>query len=113
MANELTIDQLETDAKHQAILDFIGFYLYHYRTTNLEILAMQKVDYLITDINNFLFINHGINTDKLIPLLADNMSDHFEQIISIVNPKYKADGTMVNSWNQWYQSQYSEIPEGN
>lgn len=114
MQNEdLTITDLDENARQTALSDFAHFYIRHYRTNDLEILSQFKVDYAMNDINMYLYANKYFSPDELVAGVLANKSDLFLTILKTVNLAYNASGVLKDlTWDGWYKQQYVGIPEG-
>ena len=110
---ELTITDLDEAAQQTALTDFAHFYLRHYRTNDLEIIAQYKVDYAMNDINMYLYANQYFQPQQLAADVLINKRDLFLAILQTINLPYNANGSLKdNSWYSWYQQQYATIDEG-
>ncbi|MCF7522684.1 hypothetical protein L3X07_03550 [Levilactobacillus brevis] len=109
---ELTITDLDEAAQQTALTDFAHFYLRHYRTNDLEIIAQYKVDYAMNDINMYLYANQYFQPQQLAADVLINKRDLFLAILQTINLPYNANGSLKdNSWDSWYQQQYATIDE--
>ncbi|MCM6796511.1 hypothetical protein [Levilactobacillus brevis] len=110
---ELTITDLDEPAQQTALTDFAHFYLRHYRTNDLEIIAQYKVDYAMNDINMYLYANQYFQPQQLAADVLTNKRDLFLAILQTINLPYNTNGSLKdNSWDSWYQQQYAAIDEG-
>lgn len=110
---DLTINDLDENAQSTALTDFVHFYLRHYRTNDLEILASFKVDYAMNDINMYIYANLNFSPAQLAEGVLANKRDLFLTILKTVNLPYTASGALKDiTWEGWYAQQYAGIAEG-
>lgn len=110
---DLTITDLDENAQNAALTDFVHFYLRHYRTNDLEILANYQVDYAMNDINMYIFANQYFSPDQLAAGVLGNKRDLFLTILKTVDLPYTANGSLKDlTWDGWYAQEYAKIAEG-
>ncbi|RXI75696.1 hypothetical protein [Levilactobacillus suantsaii] len=111
--SELTITDLDESAQETALMDFVKFYVQHYKQNNLEILSQYKVDYAMNDINQYLFENRYFAPEQLVEAVLKTKRELFLTILKTLKLPYNANGALKdNTWDGWYRQSFAKIQQG-
>ncbi|KRN58309.1 hypothetical protein [Limosilactobacillus secaliphilus] len=101
---------LSADAKKQARLDFMNFYIRQLRLDNLEVVSANASDEDMANINHLLEENQYLTIDKLVELAERMVPNLFDAVESSLDMQYHTDGTTAESWNEWMQKIHQGLP---
>lgn len=106
----LPINQLSEDARKNAVRGFINFYLNYFKIGNLDVIASQDHDEVVTSINEFILTNRSFQHDELVQRLLDSRYPEFYILLTEINQGYSADGlNLKQPWIQWLDHQEAQI----
>ena len=108
--NLVTYKDLSADAKKQARLDFMNFYIRQLRLDNLEVVSASANDEDMANINHLLEENQYLTADKLVELAERMVPSRFDAVLNDLSMQYHADGTSASSWDDWMQKIHQGLP---
>lgn len=110
---DLSITDLDEHTQSTALTDFVHFYIAHYRKNDLEILSQYKVDYVMNDVNQYLYANQSFSPEQLAAGVLQYKQSSFIEILKTIGLSFTDNGALKdNTWEGWYTQQYAKVQQG-
>ncbi|WP_125571157.1 hypothetical protein [Lacticaseibacillus songhuajiangensis] len=105
--NNLSFDQLNDQAKNNAVTDFGRFYVKHLRTDGLDVFAQLDHSGYIADINEYMMENTALHSDELLSSVIRQRRGNLEGLIQQMGLQFNDEGKAQPELEQWYLNEKS------
>lgn len=100
--NNISFDQLSEAAQDTAVNNFGRFYVKHFRTDGLDVIAQLDRTGYIADINGFMTENSSLHSDELLEGVVARRRGNMIGLIKALGLTFDESGKPQPSLEQWY-----------